>query len=177
MRLRGCLEPPRSGALPGLATAPEAWTCSAVQSHSNSLPLFFYLPPQGATTERSDYPPIKSWQFAAINRDCDSQAARQFLRAGLPRLICSKSCKRHPGRQTGPDGWMYILGSRAWAEHTCQWGREGRPRPLQGACWFNGRFTYNWPFHSPERLKVFVKEAEPPGWKEKVSKYKRVPPK
>lgn len=125
------------GASPGWSPASachcsSAWTCSAVQSHSNSLPLFFYLLPQGATTERSDYPPIKSWQFAAISRDCDSQAARQFLRAGLPRLICSKSCKRHPGRQVRPDGWMYILGSRDGLSTLARGAARGGPDPYKG---------------------------------------------
>lgn len=106
MRLWCCCEPPQSGALPMLATDPAAWTCSTVQSHSNSLPLFFYLLPQGATTERSDYPPIKSWQFAAINRDRDSQSAWQFLRTGLQCLICSKSGYLHPGLQCST-WWTY----------------------------------------------------------------------
>lgn len=132
------MEPPQSGALPVLATAPAAGTCSAVQSHSNSLPLFSYLPPQGATTERSDYPPIKSWQFAAINRDCDSQSARQFLRAGLPRLRCSKSCKRHPGRQTWPDGWMHILGSRNGLSTLVSGAGRGGPDPYKGPAGLRG---------------------------------------
>lgn len=131
MRLWGCSEPPRSGALPMLATDPAAWTCSTVQSHSNSLPLFFYLLPQGATTERSDYPPIKSWQFAAINRDCDSQAAWQFLRTGLQHLICSKSYKMHPALHTWPDGCTILGTVMDWA-HLRLEGEGGGPDPHKG---------------------------------------------
>lgn len=125
MRLWGCFEPPQSGALPMLATDPAAWTCSTVQSHSNSLPLFFYLLPQGATTERSDYPPIKSWQFTAINRDCDSQSAWQFLGTGLQHLICSKSCKMHPGRHTWSDGCMILWNSNGLSSLAIGAGRGG----------------------------------------------------
>lgn len=114
-----------------LATDPAAGTCSAVQSHSNSLPLFFYLLPQGATTERSDYPPIKSWQFAAINRDCDSQSAWQFLRTGLQHLICSKSCTTHPGRHTRPDGCVILRKANGLSALAIGAGRGG-PDPHEG---------------------------------------------
>lgn len=126
MRLWCCCEPPQSGALPMLATDPAAWTCSTVQSHSNSLPLFFYLLPQGATTERSDYPPINCWQFAAINRDRDSQSAWQFLRTGLQCLICSKSGYLHPGLQHST-WWMYAFFTtlRDLAQLESKEGREG----------------------------------------------------
>ena len=92
---------------------------------------FSTFSPQGATTERSDYPPIKSWQFAAINRDCDPQSAWQLLRTGLQCLICSKSYKMHPGRRTRPDGCM-ILGNSNGLSSLAIGRRRGESAPHKG---------------------------------------------
>lgn len=177
MRLWCRREPPQSGALPMLATDPAAWTCSTVQSQSNSLPLFFYLLPQGATTERSDYPPIKSWQFAAINRDCDSQSAWQFLRTGLQRLICSKSSKMHPGRPTWPDRCTILGNSNGLSTLATEAGREC-PDPHEGPADLTLTLHIIELFiYLKDSRWLTVKEMEQPWLKKKVNRYKGVPPK